>query len=557
VLALEWDQRQLVLVEARVAADHVELTRCLSWTWPDDVDAAAAPERAGEWLKQQLDSAGVRTTRLLATLPRHVVTLKHLELPPATDEELPALVRFQSSARSARGVEELCIDFVPYAAPPGTNRAVVAATVPLATVALYGRLASAAGLDLQSLGLRALAAGELIRRRPAAAPAAPADQTSPASSSDLELAITRGAGQFELSLFRQGQIFYSHAAPSTSTDTKTQFHELAAAIHRLLASLKTAADRPVRQAWLLGTAGRLEVQRAALAGELGGDVDILDPFDLVRVPPDLELPESRSKFAGPIGALLSWSGGARPTIDFLAPRRAIVRRDLRRWRIVAAGVAALAAAGAFAWYRDAEIRALDARVEGLRQIEAKMQELVKKGQPLAESAKRVHDWTTGDAAWLDEFLAFTGHMPDADRAYLASLRFEFDEAGRRATLKAAGYAREHDDVLQLSRRLLDAREHYELQPHGIVTGQKDREYPSRFEIEATLAARAPAAAEPNLPGARPAPPAARDSAAGPKTAEKATADASKSAASAALPPRAAPAEKTPAAIAPQPKAKQP
>lgn len=486
LLAIDWDGETATVVETGVTGDRVELRHGVRAICPGEI-WNAGPEQIGAWLLEQIQAASMTARAACVGLARDVATLKTVDLPAATDDELFELVQFQAAARSARPLDSLAVDFV--ALPPRTGiagRTVLLASIATEVVSRQRAIATAAGLELRGIHLRPFAAGALV-----------ADVAAkPDLARESCVVVTRTSTQAEVTLVVRRHVVASHPIALATGES------LAAGLSRLLASAPDWTADPITDVVLLGTPGEFESWRSDLTERAGCKVCVRDPIESFAQGNTLSLPTDRAWLAGAVGLIAMRLAASIPTIDFDSPRRAAVRRHPRALRFAASAALVLLTAAGFWIARALEIRDLDRRIADLKTMVAQNAVLSEKGQPLVDAAKRIDEWSASRREWLDEVAAFTEKLPPRDQLYLTELRLDNDETTGRARLKASGYARESDHVMTLNQQLLTDGDRYELQPHGITAGQRDPDFPARFEVEAALRQPSPPI-NPPKPPARP------------------------------------------------------
>lgn len=505
LLALEWDHDQICGVSALVSAGRVRVRRCFVLGRPAVAVAGSGPLPI-DWLRSQLSAQGVAAGEVLVGLPRDEAVVKRIELPETSDDELPLLVRYQAGAKSSVPLSELSLDFIPL---PRRNevpgREVLMATVPQQTITEIRTLCETAGLQLTTLGLTPAAVAELVAR---AEPHAGVDLAG------ASLVVSKHGSRLEISVLRRCHLLFSHSARLSMDENGPEPQAIVAEVSRSLVALRGAiSDVKIERVWTLLDKAAHEQLSDVLRKRLSCDVQPLDPFATVDF--DRNGPEEgldKSQFSGPIGLLLARAEPRVPAIDFLAPRQPPVKRDDRKRRRVimaaGAGLLALLLAGNH-WLT---LRGLDEDIASLLDTEVRLNKEKKSGEPTVASAKLITDWEKGSVAWLDEMAVFTDRMPPTDRIYLRKLELTpiatpvtgKAKAEVRAKVKVDGVARERNDVLKLSEKLLAVDAHYRgvLPPvHGPST--EDPNFPWHFLTEVQIAepsTKKEKAASPKPPG---------------------------------------------------------
>ncbi len=477
VLGLEISERGFIAAEASISTDQVCLHRCLGGAWPEGREDNVAQQR-GRWLRERLGESGIRGKRAVVCLPRDAVVLKHLTLPASSEQELPSLVLLQAEGRSAVPLDQLCVDFI--ALPRRADRSgmdVLMATVRTDVVAQYRQLAEAAGLDLVWLGVSPLAASELLVRAVGDALDAPSLLVCPAS------------GRIEMTLIDQQRAVYSQAFRLEGYSADEMALKVVNGAKRVLAASPLPAPASgARHIWMLGDFRTLAATKSALEAELEAAVHILDPLERVEGDRNRQPSAQSASLAAPLGTLLAAARAAHPQINFLAPRRPILKRG-RKTRFAVAAALLLAGLGAALWLSlDLRRRELDRRLEFLTTAERQLREQNDKDKGNVEAARIIEQWAEGNVAWLDVMLDFGEQMPLADRAFLTSLRLDVQEGQEHGRVRATGYARDPADVMALNARFLELRDRYQLQPHEIRPNSSDKYYQSRFDLEVNVLA---------------------------------------------------------------------
>ncbi|MCH8924124.1 MAG: hypothetical protein IIA67_13375 [Planctomycetes bacterium] len=113
IIALEWDD-----VEARIVVGNPRAGRVVvEEAFAVDLRTSAATTRdatsvVGEKIAAALSARHISPTTTLVAVGRPSIELKRLSLPPAPEEELPDLVRFQALREFTTLDEDWPLDFV-------------------------------------------------------------------------------------------------------------------------------------------------------------------------------------------------------------------------------------------------------------------------------------------------------------------------------------------------------------------------------------------------------------------------------------------------------------
>src|SRR5262245_49117987 len=165
LLAVKLDERGAVTVAAQATQDGLRITHVLHLAWPKGLSPWADPGAAGALLREQFDQAGIAGCAAVGVLPREAATLRCLDLPLASDDELVEIVPFQAEGRAPLPLDELSLDYFPLSLKAGdTGRRVLLATARRSVVSAHCQVLRAAGCPAGSLLLDSTALMEILRR---------------------------------------------------------------------------------------------------------------------------------------------------------------------------------------------------------------------------------------------------------------------------------------------------------------------------------------------------------------------------------------------------------
>ena len=130
-LELSGDEARVAVATSR--GERVVIEHALSVTLGRAADAAADPAsqaaRWGEQIAAALAEAGVGRHEVLMAVGRENVELRQMVLPPAPDDELPDMVRFQAMREFHQVDEHWLLDYVPLDENADGPRSVLAAAL--------------------------------------------------------------------------------------------------------------------------------------------------------------------------------------------------------------------------------------------------------------------------------------------------------------------------------------------------------------------------------------------------------------------------------------------
>jgi Tfp pilus assembly PilM family ATPase len=262
VLAIHWERRRLRILEVSIGG-------ALRVTQGFVVDVPESPSVG--WLRSALHRHNVSAKQALVSLPREDAILRQLELPDAPDDELPLLVHFQASTRSATPLDQLLLDYIPLPRRPGSpSKDVLMASVPRATVdPIRGALAEA-GLELISLSISSFSLAELVAHSEAA---------RRMSENQRSLIIQLDAGRLEIVLLGNRQLLASHVVRSPLDEQgRPNFAKAAAEVSRVLVPSQPWLDNGrLDRIWLVGAGDEGQVLAEALRERWHCSIESFDP----------------------------------------------------------------------------------------------------------------------------------------------------------------------------------------------------------------------------------------------------------------------------------------
>ena len=446
LLALEWDAREARLVVARVMGKSVEVEQAFAVpltagaeTATEAATAEAGSSELGSRLAAACRERNVGRCQALVAVPRGKIELRLLQVPPAPDEELPELVRFQALRQFTSLGEDWPLDFVQLQSADPQQVRVLAAAVAPAVVDEVRQVCEALDSPPTSLVLRPFAAASFYSRYVAA--------------DRCRLMVELFAEEADLNVVAAGQVLLLR---SVRLPTHDRDAALVGEIRRTLAAARNQlGDQAVETVMLLGGEAELGALPGVLRDQLGLEVESFDPLDRASLTAEARrgLADRSGRFAALLGMVYDEAEGRRHGIDFLKPRQRPQPPNRGRryaWLAAAAASLLLVLAGLIAW----QIQGYSRRLSGLQTESKNLDGPVKEAQKLRAEVEVIDAFAAGDVNWLDQLHELSQEFPSAADAVVDSATFSgLTEGGGQIYLE--GYVRDPAVIEQMESRLRD------------------------------------------------------------------------------------------------------
>lgn len=471
-LVLDWEKQCLHGLEAEVSRAQVRVRQCFDISWPEELDPTADPQAAGQWLRKQLDQLGIQAKRVMISLPRDEAVVRQLEVPDVPDGDLPGLVRLQAETKTS-SIDRMVLDFLPLPRLiESPQRQVLTVAVLRDYLDVLQKIAAEAGLDVVRLGLSPIGTCELVARY---------ETAQKLSTSVGTMVVARHGARYEISFLRDGHLLFTHSTQIAGSDPVQSSRMVLAEIRRSQGALGRL-EVEVGRVWLVGLLEENRHLLEAMRTGLKADVGLIDPWKDSGVHFGIKAEaSSHAPFAGPLGMLLADGGPLVDAVDFLHPRKPVVRPDRRKqWIQVGVGVAVLLLVAAYFGMRS-WAKSLDQTIAERQAQSQRMEETLKRGAPTLKALNELEDWEAQAVGVVPTFEQVTNALPAGERMYLDRLEFVSTSGSSVARVKASGVARARYDIELLNDRL--ARDGFDVLPHEISTQSKDSGYPYRALVE--------------------------------------------------------------------------
>jgi Tfp pilus assembly PilM family ATPase len=447
-LALEWDSSEARLVVASSHGDRaaIEQAFVVALRRPQAGEDQEAEEvDVGKQIAAALASRGIGRIDTLVAVGRASIELRQLTLPPAPDDELPDLVRFQAMREFNQFDEDWLLDFMPLdEAEQEGSRSVLAAAIGPELVAQIQRTCEKAGLTPQRLVLRPCAAASLLGR------------THAAGATPPQLLIDLLSDEADLTVMIDRQVVFLRTTRISGDPLQNadQRRALFGEIRRTIAAAENQlGGQRIEAIALCGSDEQHAALAASIEEELAAPTQLFDPFAGLDLGRELrgKLPEHPGRFAPLLGMALAELEQTGQAIDFLHPRHR-PEPPSRRTRLVAGAGAAVLAVGLLVGYRGLQRKWVNDDVKRLTDETKQLEKEVTAAKKAVAAVAEVEKWTATDVVWLDELNQLSKNFLPARQVRATKLTLgPGQQKGGKITLE--GLAAGASSIINLESRL--------------------------------------------------------------------------------------------------------
>ncbi len=414
-LAIDWDSNELRIVAAQCSGRSVKVT-----------DASVIPVENGDvnaTLRKVIADRGLGDIDTLVAIGRGKAELRELQLPPVPDDELPDMVRFQAIRSFATAGESATVDFL--VTKRGENGIeIIAAAVGPKSLASIQETGEAVGLPIKRIALRPLAASALYLIR------------HPNAEEGDTVLIDLLADDAEIVVARDGKVIFVRTVRMPGVEA-VRGRALAGELKRSLMACGSSGS--IGRVILWGRESIHSDEKQMLAEASESHVEVINPFDLVDVDRNANLPDHVGRLAPLVGLLVADDSDSDRLIDFLNPRERHVETPSPYRRALLIGVPVAAALLlAFGAYR--RIKGLDRQIAELKTANAAMKPDVDRAAESIARTETIDGFLDGDVNWLNELRRLAVQMPPSDEMIVRSVSATADARAGGGTLKVEGGA---------------------------------------------------------------------------------------------------------------------
>ena len=415
LVAIEYTDGRLLVACAKTSGRRFQINHLFEIDAPENPSAI----EVGEELKQQLQQRGVTRADLIGVVHRRSSEMREVSVPPAPANELPDLVRFQARNVFASLNDSWLFDFVPCEIE-GNKQRVLAMAIGPDIKTKFDELAEASGLTLKRILYRPYSIVELFDKQ--------------LDNDTNKVIVLPVDNRLDFVVAAGKRVAAARSIQSSGSDATPEavVNQVVGELRRTIASTRSMlGGSGVDEVIIAGDSDSVADLQSVLKKSFELPVQVANPLGILNSSNFTAdpIPDSTERFAALIGSLANEASGKKPVVDFLNPRRPVVKkRDFRKVGLVAAAIGILVV-GAFAmrWYLLSEQEsAIAKKKEELRvAIQNNKGKRGTNGQPgqpgvdeILGEVGALDKWYARKVNWLDEFVWISDKMltPDDIRA---------------------------------------------------------------------------------------------------------------------------------------------
>lgn len=478
LLALEWDAKEARVAVARPRGSGIVVEQAFVVPLPQKDGAPAAEAEIGAAIGKALADRGLSRMDALVAVGRANIELRFLTTPPAPDDELAELVRFQALRQFTTLGDDWPLDFVPLGPNADGGQNVLAAAIAPDLVNQIRATAAAASVNVTHLVLRPFAAASLLKGQLA--------------DGKCRMIVDLLRDEADMTVLLGPQVIFPRTVRlPTVTEPEVLARALLAEGRRtMIAAQNQLGGRKVEEVVIFGDGQHHSSLKQLLESELSLTVKLVDPFDSAEwADRSAARPEYPGTFAPLLGMLHDAASETRADLDFLHPRKKPEPPSHRRTYYIAGGAVAAVLLVGLAWMQFS-LWSMDGEIKRLTKERNEAKKLAEKSRTPIEQAERLEHFAKGDVTWLDELARFSEKFPKAEAAQVKDINWLMNpkDGGGRTTLK--GLADKPATITEIERALRDAEGIHTVQGTGAKEDPQAAP-PRKWEFSAGVSVQAP------------------------------------------------------------------
>lgn len=471
LIAIEFEEDQLLVAVCQKAGGRQRVSHTFV------MDTQGVPDQdIGRRLEKDLLDCHATKSDAVAIVSRSLAEVREVTVPPAPNEELPDMIRFQARAEFAAFNDQWKLDFIPLTDDPNAPRKVLAAAISPQLEMRIQSICKDAGVKLKRIVLRPFATFDLMKDH--------------LETGQQILIVDPNGDSADMSIVADGQLVSTRTVRLPQSLTQDQrSKQLITEVRRTLASHKASSSGDmVAQVVVTGEPSRYRHLKGDVESKLELPVSFLNPFDLIdggsssTGDPEIE----PARFTSLLGALKLQRAGQPPQLDFINVRKTEIKKaDYSKVYIYAALAASIALVGLFfAWWvlrtQAQDIKTARSNLVNAIKLNEGNDRFPSVDQKLNE-VRLIDQWKIEDVNWLTELSQFSQRYLLPDDVIADSFTASVQRDGVAKIVLKGRIVEELAKTDQLINALSERP--YEVEPidTGTVAADQQSDYPSTFE----------------------------------------------------------------------------
>ena len=476
-VALQIDKDQILVAAAKLAGKRIQVNHLFA------VPIEGDDTQIGEALKEALGKHSLTRSDAIVVVCRGDVEMRELTVPPAPNNELPDMVRFIARSEFATLNDNWALDYFPMSDDEKAQRTVLAAGVSPELQKQLEKIVEPSALRLKHIVMRSYATINLIEEV--------------VNDSHCRLVVDPNGDTTDMSIIDGSKLLATRTVRiPESYDANQRSNALLSEARRTLASSrKMMGDKKVTRVIMFGQGNENKSLEGNLRSHLELETDFVNPLTYAPVASGLKTPESPERYAALLGAMVQHNAGKRHPIDFVNPRRPVVKKsDFTKWYIyggLAAAMFLFCIIGSWLLLRSQSLknRALEDRANALQRINnGDGNDDEESVEQILGEIKKIDDWKTAEVNWLEEFYQYSDRALTPDDAIVDL----FDAVvSTRADVNSKITVKTRLSKIDKEEELIDALNErpfiVDQKRGGVSVDPKDKDYPlnSTFNVSLT------------------------------------------------------------------------
>ena len=479
MIVLEWDRQRVVVAEGDVAGSKTSFRSARIIELHND---GSGLDMVAQRLREWFPASSKTPLSVSLILPREQVTFHRIELPLVADSEIPDMIRLQASMRLTVPVETVCLDFAPLPLVAGRQtRDVLLVTTPQEQLNHIRRFMASRQIELSEVRVSSFCI---------AAAAAQAGLLTTESDPDvLDILVLMRNDVLEITFVRGTSVVFAHSGASWSSPEGIEKAVRSELNRARMAATESVGEYRVGRLLLLGSPENTSAVSDQFASRsLQVTIERIDPAAAV-ISGELPSEVTADSLVAVAGAIASRTSRVIESVDLINPRKAPVKRDLRRVKILAGTLAAVLVVGLLWNWRQNRLAELQASLDTMNTEVSDIRSTLSRGKQDLELGGIVGQWVARDINWLDEMVQLNQLLPGTERVLIRNYTFASKIGSGIGTIRIDGTAKAREDVEALARRLDAAG--YLVNPYTPGEARVSGPYPIAISLLLTIPERTP------------------------------------------------------------------